>query len=1628
MWFLCSDCITNATVSSSKCAPSSYCLDGTVIKIINSNHYPGSIKFGKNGTPSGNFFFESTGIIVTEASQTIDKGYTCDTSGCTSLASVTGSYTFFNTKYKDPTCAFVDMSSSTNCKGAASQTFFDETSKKVIFCTANKCTLTAAAGHYINYGIVNSSNYEKRISCNGNTCEVIDKSAREFFINSGVDKSTKPIIYSDGTTYKTIIGDTSVVFYDTATEILGSTAKTYSNLIICQSTTKCTSTLRDNGIYLSPSNVVNDSTIQQIIKCSSSGCSELDVTTIYGNVSNVVYFVDGLSSKLIQCKDTSITCNLYNKDTSGKFYLDYATTLASSTTTGFGAANSGSLNVGVTNIISCDSSSICTSSTITSESQFIDGHSSLNLILCNTFGEEFFCVTAAASSLGHFYINSGNKGGDFPLLYCEGDKCVEKKASTVGYYMTDNGADIQNTPYNLDFDGYLISCSSVSKCELSSDIANNGYYINAGVNITGNPLIYFELDALYEEKAITKKDIYYLDASSLLTSSYTNLIYCSSLKNCTSIEPNDGYYYNADTDDNTDVIIKCDKTGCNIGDLVQTCTVDEDTVLKPGNYCYRKESSNNEDINFVVKEFTINSEDIDPSNQNITYVTSGSNYYYVSVNSGNFPGISNSISTLFEVRSNSITRVVADGIFIINSKHEQVESISGSINIGSTYTVYSCSSSTQLCDKTTQCKSGTYIFDEINNKGYQCDGNEMSPISEEGFYVDSSYIVDKYSTPGVLHCQDTGDCIRYTPTNTYFLNAGTDNNVKALIYCSNTSCNTQPGSIGYYRAEFGKSGVIVCTSSTSCSLSVLNYNYYINAGEDKYNKPIIDCSKNNSCETKKGTPGYYLIQDNNKSNLLINCKTSNSCEVEEGSIGYYYNSANVDNTSDIETVIRCYTSSFSNSVVCTTERKNEGFYLSGSENNVLINCMGSKCKSITVENGIFRSAATIKTSVKNSASQRDKFMDDELNLDNGSKDDNNKLVDRVGRFADYSERINKEGNVMFQLSESNLTKRASNSNEVVSSLIVCSGNVCNELTAEELSLIPVCTYNNDVCYLDNSNIGSSNKNIIITSVVSGDYCTDASRSTLYFAIETIVEYNDVISGVLSSSKTTTKNCIKASSQYSNNLFTIGNNIYRVNDGLITQVYDSGYYFININKNILVYGSEIKEYNNSNVLLYKCDGASCRIMEKPTSDTYYTDVTKRILKYSVEDDKYSFINKKENVCSFSNNTCTPKNDADENDFCITPEGNIVVVGEKIKSRETGKCFMSTSIKENVLSFSYNSVLYLLNSNAAKRVITSGYYFAENNKYYSAEYKAFNTTTSGITLYGCINSNCQIYEPQPDIYYFDMLTNYLIQRKDGEWISPIKVGYINVSISPDEVYIYSYTMSDNKELLLTKTTQDGWYYTIDGKMYQCYTRSKSCKEIEDSAYILTKSNELYYCVVDSEGEPTECFKRTCTAGQIYYIKDSYYRCSSGSFLELVRSRHCDHDEVVVINFPLIYSETFPIGVYNTISNIAKNNHYVPTQKISRNSLETIQGVFTNCTYNAYDEYADYDQICMQNFVKLNQDKEPDICSVKLLGYTYCTVDDGDDPDKCNPSSAFTQKYLSLWQIMIFVLSIIYIFIIY
>jgi len=579
----------------STCNADTYCYDNPVIKKLKATDTTGGTAFGKKGAPTGNIFFHSDNTLLTAPNNVPTSIYYCTTSGC-EVVKGTGSEskTYFNSKYNDGGCIIVDTGDKSACVAiTAGKSYYDTSSKKVVNCsTTSKCTLSATTGYYIDSGTKGTTSVgEYLIKCINNSCETnkYDPSQPnpnpEFYINASLEKSSLPLIYhakSTGT-YELKAGDPSLAYLDYSSISLSSS--TYTNLITCQSTTKCTSTTYTSGVFLGPATKLGDTiNLPLLIECSTSGCNKLDLGTGTTN-SNNEFYIDELSKKLIKCISVgSKSCDFY--DAAGKYFMNYATKVE---------VDPGTISEAIctSNIISCDSSSKCTSMVISSDSNFIDGDTSQNLIICATFGEKFLCTTVKAINLTHYYVNNGNNKGDYPLIYCgEGtstDICVEKKASTNGYYMTDNGNIITTTPYELDNMGYLISCSRETKCERLSDRANDGYYVNAGVDITKKPLIFFQSEgSTFIEDDAKAKDTYYLDASSFITSSYSDLIYCPTQRSCSSITPKDGYYYNAVTDDPTDIIIKCDKTGCNIGEEVQQCIVDEDTILYPGNYCYQR--------------------------------------------------------------------------------------------------------------------------------------------------------------------------------------------------------------------------------------------------------------------------------------------------------------------------------------------------------------------------------------------------------------------------------------------------------------------------------------------------------------------------------------------------------------------------------------------------------------------------------------------------------------------------------------------------------------------------------------------------------------------------------------------------------------------------------------------------------------------------------------------------------------------------------------------------------------------------------------------------------------------------------------------------------------------------------
>lgn len=793
------------------------------------------------------------------------------------------------------------------------------------------------------------------------------------------------------------------------------------------------------------------------------------------------------------------------------------------------------------------------------------------------------------------------------------------------------------------------------------------------------------------------------------------------------------------------------------------------------------------------------------------------------------------------------------------------------------------------------------------------------------------------------------------------INSGFDNNVNKLIYCDSGSCTTTVAASGYYLSYDGK-GVIQCTSSNKCyNQTVTSFRYFINAGAVATSKIIIQCYSG-KCSIITPNIGYYITHT---SSILINCTSRSQCSEINVSDGYY--PSGYKGTAVTKYIIHCL--NFGGNISCGLEATSVGLYVS-NDSNILVDCDENECHTIIATNGIFRSA----TSSINAKIKRD---------ENG--------VDMVV----YD----------------NLQKRSP-----VYNLISCDAESCRELNIAELAVIPLCTFSNNKCYITNE---YAMTNTATTTLTAGGFCTNSDRSKLYFATDTIVVESNVIGSSSSTFiyTTTNSNCLEVSKLYKSYYYTVGSNIYHLDDNRITQIVNTGYYFINVIENTLASGRNIDEYNGSNVKIYKCNGTSCTVIDKLKTISYFADVNKKIIKYDPEIMKYSFAYSKDIICIYSDNTCVPKYDLEKREFCITYLGELVLTTGDIKSRESGGCFKSNGIETNI--YGYSQYLYKMDRFSATMIDNTAYYIVTKSTNYTAEYKDYYNKPKNIVIYGCIKKNCDIYSPKEKIYYYDNVSKSMYKLEDGVWKAPEKGGYAYISISPNEAYIYKFSIKLN-EIHIEKKVTTGFYYTVDKEMYEC--SNNDCQTISDSGYVFTNNGEIYYCEYDSEElEETVCKIQSCVIGQYYYIDNYYYRCDSGNVLNIMTSKYCVYSAKYIINFPTILSDDYPSKVRYAVDKIARNNNSTATFKTGRNYLPVVPAVYTNCTYNFEDREASFDLLCVRNYVTFNKFDEAEICSVSNMGYVVCT-DDSDNPKKCNPSSAIRSIHIPLTYIIIFIITTI------
>jgi len=113
----------------------------------------------------------------------------------------------------------------------------------------------------------------------------------------------------------------------------------------------------------------------------------------------------------------------------------------------------------------------------------------------------------------------------------------------------------------------------------------------------------------------------------------------------------------------------------------------------------------------------------------------------------------------------------------------------------------------------------------------------------------------------------------------------------------------------------------------------------------------------------------------------------------------------------------------------------------------------------------------------------------------------------------------------------------------------------------------------------------------------------------------------------------------------------------------------------------------------------------------------------------------------------------------------------------------------------------------------------------------------------------------------------------------------------------------------------------------------------------------------------------------------------------------------------------TEEFPEKIKQAMDGVEKNNNStVIVSRRGKNYLESVSGVFTNCTYNVEETKSTFDLVCVNNYVSIDETTDDvKICSVEQLGYVEC-IEDEENPEKCNISNALSRISLSVVTVVV------------
>ena len=1240
------------------------------------------------------------------------------------------------------------------------------------------------------------------------------------------------------------------------------------------------------------------------------------------------------------------------------------------------------------------------------------------LILCDAMGG---CSTVKAE-LG-YYVNAGNPQKQIIVCEKENDVCYEKSSPTCPEATS-------ATPGDYCYANKQLTFYNSKKAFTASK--NQDVFVLASIPKNGFPGINSPSDALFRVS-------YY----------YINRYY----KNGTIIVDNNGKVVNSLDGDQTDnTIITCNEVS-------KVCT--ESKECKPNTYLYDSENKRaircNEDgkMEYVDQDgFIVVDNDSDGKGKTKTPIIiyceeNGENCYIVNPGGNRDGNGNNGSKTIYYTNGSSLIKC-------INNVCEKV------VNKPGNYIGYGEDGKLGIihCNSNNEC-----TFMEVHpGVKYLNDGADRNiyPLIEcnliDGCFVtqgEPGYYLT-YSSSVLIFCRSSTTCFEVRPSEHYYFNAECTEDNNTIINCveaSNViSCSLEDALSGFYLTD-EPDLLIHCRLNRRCKPIRVHNGVFRGALKglvspnrlyDRRDKEVESLFQNKLGMNKKYSenPEELFLEKEEESEKTMSSDEINTLEEEEEEKEKEKEKKEED---DYE-------------IIMASSKETTSLEAEDEEYSEIRMASSKETASLEAEDEEYSEIRMASSREMTSLEAEDEEYS-EITMEGIEEDEYSEITmasDESGREGE-GEGEGEEGKI-FNIREA----------EDVFGIIRCVDGQCRALTVKELAAVPICEFKHDQCYITQEYAMMKSAT---TSIGAGDFCTNSDHSMLYFATDTIIVLPKVIAGKTATfvQTTTTTNCLEADDAYHDRYYAEQSSIYTLGTDYIIQIYETAYIFVNNEEKRIIRDNDINEYNDDNVELYRCKGSDCRAVEPFKSVTYVADINKRILKYDPHHEKYFFAydRGRDIRCIFEDNKCTPNGDMKKHEFCVTYKGELILAPTGLKNRETGECYRAESINTYIYGFSRH--LYYMNQFAAQLVDQTGYYMVNLYTNSTVESETYLSRNSEMVMYGCLGSSCQLYEPDEDTYYYDGYAKTISKYKDGKWSQPTISGYAYVSVDPSRSYIYKFMRNKKGEIKIQGKGNYGYHYTIDQAMYYCdppkdkhrrktinnskdkYKNSDSdnssdnssdngsnsgsdrgrnsdkdkdsdCYPIDETGYYLTNAGEIYYCVHDSEElEATECTKQLCTAGQYYYMDETYYRCDSRSKFVRVISQYCSYDEIVVINFPLALNEELPGNVKRAIRNIHRNNNgSAVTRRRGRNYMESVSGIFTNCTYNVEETSSAFDLVCMNNYVVMDRETdEVKICSVEQYGYVEC-IENEDNPKKCNISSS--AKYLirpSLTLVLSFIL---------